>query len=261
MKTKTARLIVASSFALGLLATTGCPPPWPKCDKDSQCQKHDGQVMNYVCVNGTCMECATDANCKEGFICRDNACVPKPECTTDAECTGGLVCRNEKCVPECTTNSECAEGMMCKDQRCVPAVECTTNADCGEGKECTPEGKCVVATPKCSLETVYFDFNSFTLTQEARTTLDNDAQCIKEGPSGDVTLEGNADERGTEEYNLALGEKRANAVEKYLINLGVDGSRLKTVSYGEERPVCTEHNETCWSQNRRVDLKLAAPGL
>lgn len=261
MKTKTTRLLIASSFALVLLSTAGCPPPWPKCEKDSHCEKNDnGEVMNYVCVNGQCRECATDANCQEGFICRENACVPKPECTSDAECTGGLVCRNEKCVPECTTNSDCSTGMMCKDQRCVPAVECTSNADCEEGKECSPEGKCVQAAPKCTVDTVYFDFNSFSLTSEARTTLEADAQCLEQR-QGPVTLEGFADERGTEEYNLALGEKRANSVKKYLTTLGVDSSRLKTVSYGEERPVCTTPDEDCWAQNRRVEFELAEPGL
>ena len=71
-----------------------------------------------------------------------------------------------------------------------------------------------------------------------------------------VTIEGHADERGTNEYNLALGERRANAVSDYLGSLGVAGDRLRTISYGEERPVCTESDESCWSQNRRAHMVI-----
>ena len=69
-----------------------------------------------------------------------------------------------------------------------------------------------------------------------------------------MTIEGHADSRGTNEYNLALGERRANAVRDYLSSLGVAGTRVRTISYGEERPVCTEEAESCWSQNRRVHM-------
>ena len=71
-----------------------------------------------------------------------------------------------------------------------------------------------------------------------------------------MTIEGHADERGTNEYNLALGDKRANAVRDYLTSLGVDAGRLRTLSYGEERPVCTESEESCWSQNRRGHMVI-----
>ena len=70
-----------------------------------------------------------------------------------------------------------------------------------------------------------------------------------------VTIEGNADERGTEDWNLALGDKRATAVENYLEQLGVSKAQLKTVSYGKDRPLCSQHNEECWAKNRRAALK------
>ncbi|RMG19461.1 MAG: peptidoglycan-associated lipoprotein Pal [Deltaproteobacteria bacterium] len=256
---KTARLFTLASVLFAALALSGCKPPWPKCENDDQCKERDGQEMNYVCVNGTCKECGQDGDCQEGFVCRDNACVPKPECYTNADCTGGLVCRNEKCVPECTASSDCAEGMKCEGNRCVPDVDCTSDADCAEGEECTPDGRCVAATPDCTVETVYFDFDSSDLTPEARSILQSNAECLN-ALGQNVVLEGHCDERGTEEYNLQLGERRANAVKKYLVSLGVDPSRIKTVSYGEERPADPGHDEAAWARNRRVEFVLSGPG-
>ena len=256
---KTAHLFALGSVLFGVLALSGCKPPWPKCENDDHCKEHDGQTMNFVCVNGTCKECGEDGDCQEGFICRDNTCVPKPECYTDGDCTGGLVCRDEKCVPECTASSDCASGMKCEGNRCVPDVDCTSDADCGEGEECTPDGQCVTKAPDCTIETVYFDFDSSDLTEEARSLLQANAECIQ-ALGVDVVLEGHCDERGTEEYNLQLGERRANAVKKYLVSLGVDPSRLKTVSYGEERPADPGHDEAAWARNRRVEFVTSSPG-
>lgn len=101
---------------------------------------------------------------------------------------------------------------------------------------------------------VYFDFDKSDLKPEARDNLASDAQILKQHPEFDLTIAGHCDERGTNEYNLALGERRANAAKDYLVSLGVDAARLKTISYGEERPVCTDHNESCWWRNRRAHL-------
>ena len=84
--------------------------------------------------------------------------------------------------------------------------------------------------------------------------LDQAAKCMKEAPQVKVVVEGHGDERGTQEYNLALGEKRANAVKGYLKNLGVDNNRLGTRSKGENEPLCNESNESCWATNRRVQF-------
>ncbi len=73
-----------------------------------------------------------------------------------------------------------------------------------------------------------------------------------------ILIEGHCDERGTGSYNLALGDRRANAAKEYLVSLGIDGSRIKTVSYGKERPFCTDSNESCWQQNRRAHLVITA---
>ncbi|MBE7637967.1 peptidoglycan-associated lipoprotein Pal [Sneathiella sp. P13V-1] len=98
---------------------------------------------------------------------------------------------------------------------------------------------------------VFFGFDKYNLTAEARSTAQRQAAWLKANPTVTVTIEGHADERGTREYNLALGERRATAVKNYLVTLGVSSSRVATISYGKERPVALGHNEEAWSQNRR----------
>ena len=101
---------------------------------------------------------------------------------------------------------------------------------------------------------VYFEFEKFDLTPESRALLLAHAENMK-GSSMSVRLEGHADERGSREYNMALGEKRANAVRDFLALQGVSAGSLESVSYGEERPVATGHDDSSWSQNRRVEIK------
>ena len=99
---------------------------------------------------------------------------------------------------------------------------------------------------------VFFDFNSAVLTAEAQQTLTQQSAWLRNHPEKNVTLEGHCDERGTREYNLALGDRRANAAKNYLITLGIGASRISTISYGKERPAVEGHNEWAWSQNRRT---------
>jgi peptidoglycan-associated lipoprotein len=101
---------------------------------------------------------------------------------------------------------------------------------------------------------VFFEYDEISLSEETRDRLARNAELLKAQPTFQVTIEGHADERGTNEYNLALGDRRANAVRDYLGSLGVDGGRLRIITYGEERPVCTESSESCWSQNRRAHM-------
>jgi len=106
------------------------------------------------------------------------------------------------------------------------------------------------------LADVHFDFDKAEIREADRTVLAKDAELLKKYDFLTVTVEGNCDERGTVEYNLALGERRARAAHDYLVDLGVAAARLKTVSYGKETPVCTEHNEACWQSNRRAHLRV-----
>ena len=100
-------------------------------------------------------------------------------------------------------------------------------------------------------DTVHFDYDKYDVTEQGRTTLQRQAQWLERYSQVRVTIEGHCDERGTREFNLALGARRANAVKEYLVSVGVPSSRVDTISYGKERPICTESDESCWEQNRR----------
>lgn len=116
------------------------------------------------------------------------------------------------------------------------------------------------ATPESSpLKDIQFDFDSYDIRAEARETLKANAAWLKQHMSVRVEIEGHCDERGTNEYNLALGAKRSQAAKDYLVTLGIQGDRISMISYGEEIPVCKEHNEACWAKNRR-DRFVLVPG-
>jgi len=107
---------------------------------------------------------------------------------------------------------------------------------------------------KPSSNSVYFAFDSSDLDAAARATLDGYAEWLNANASNNITIEGNCDERGSREYNLALGQRRADSIRDYLSSRGVNASRVDTVSFGEERPVCQGTGEACWAQNRRGDI-------
>jgi len=105
-----------------------------------------------------------------------------------------------------------------------------------------------------SLQTVYFDYDDSTLRPDAREALRKNATYLKSNRDVAVEVQGNCDERGTEEYNLALGKRRAEAAKSYLVDLGVNSARVATVSFGEEKPVAMGHDEASWAKNRRTDF-------
>jgi peptidoglycan-associated lipoprotein len=110
-----------------------------------------------------------------------------------------------------------------------------------------------------SINDVFFAYDDHSLSAEARSTLSGNASYLKEMSAVRVTIEGHCDERGTTEYNLALGQRRADAARNYLVDLGIDGSRMSTISYGEERPFEPGHDETAYAQNRRAHFKVNNP--
>ena len=108
------------------------------------------------------------------------------------------------------------------------------------------------------LQDVYFNFDSAALSDAARATLKGNADWLKANPAARAQIEGHCDERGTAEYNMALGAKRAQSAMDYLVTLGIAANRLSTISYGEEIPVCKESNESCWVKNRRARFVVTA---
>jgi peptidoglycan-associated lipoprotein len=115
-----------------------------------------------------------------------------------------------------------------------------------------PEPKEFRAIPE--LKPIYFDFDKYDIRPGDAKILDTNAGWLKQNAAQLVLIEGHCDERGTNEYNLALGERRAKATMNYLVSQGVQASRITVISYGEERPVCTEKNEACWAKNRRAQF-------
>jgi peptidoglycan-associated lipoprotein len=112
---------------------------------------------------------------------------------------------------------------------------------------------------ECGMMRVHFEFNQADLEADDTGKLQRMGRCLKAERALHITIEGNADERGTDEWNLALGDRRASAVENYLERLGVSTAQLKRVTYGKDRPLCTQHNEECWAKNRRAALNTRSP--
>jgi peptidoglycan-associated lipoprotein len=105
-------------------------------------------------------------------------------------------------------------------------------------------------------ENIHFDFDKYVLTPQAMMILDDKAAYLREHPGVRVLVEGHCDDRGSNEYNLALGDRRANSAKDYLVKSGVAEGRITTISYGEEQPLCRQQNESCWSRNRRDQFSV-----
>jgi len=122
-----------------------------------------------------------------------------------------------------------------------------------EARECAERDRAAAEAARLKdVSRIYFDFDRAELSAEAREILSKVAQLLKASPRKSLAIEGNCDDRGTNEYNLALGQQRADAAARYLQNLGIERKRIKTISYGEERPLCSEATEACWHKNRNA---------
>jgi peptidoglycan-associated lipoprotein len=116
------------------------------------------------------------------------------------------------------------------------------------------EAKERAAAREEGLQPIYFDFDKSFVRDDARSVMKANADWLKANPKVKVRIEGNCDERGTIEYNQALGQRRAASAKKYLTDMGISASRISLISYGKEKPVCKQGNEDCWQKNRRDDL-------
>jgi peptidoglycan-associated lipoprotein len=220
------RTSIFAALAFAALSTA-CPSP-PKngeCKTSKDCEDQAG--FGKVCVSGQCVECAVDADCKEGFACKANKCEPKPAPAPVAAAP-------------------------------APRPDCVADADCGSGKACQG-GTCVSAVdPACAdaaAFVVQFGFDQSAITGDAAATLKRLAACLAKAPARRLQVDGHCDDRGTTEYNLALGKKRSEAVKRYLADLGVGGT-IDTNTFGKEQPLCREATESCWARNRRAEPKL-----
>jgi Cys-rich repeat protein len=131
---------------------------------------------------------------------------------------------------------------------------CSTDAQCGTGERCDA-GRCAPATDSCGMVRVRFAFDSAQLDAAAMKGLRDDADCLSRRKPAALLIEGHCDERGTAQYNIALGARRADAVRKYLADLGVK-TKFDTVSFGKELPVAQGSSESAWAENRRAEMRL-----
>ena len=249
-------ILVLFTFSSMLLFLAGCPPKYPKCDNDEHCKEKE------YCVKGLCQQCRDTKDCPAGQMCNKGRCDPIPGyCESSAQCPAGQACVNNRCGP-CSSDAECGGQARCVNGKCLQPGQCATDEDCPENHECQ-NGSCVAPPPQtvggtdpCSkmgltpLPTVYFDFDEFVLSSESTRALQDAINCLKKVSGRKVRLEGHCDPRGTEEYNLALGDRRARSVYRYLLRLGAPRSVMRTVSKGKLE--ATGYDESGWRKDRKV---------
>ncbi len=216
MRTTWTRMISAGGIlalgALSLGGLAGCGPEYPNCDNDEDC--HEGEF----CVNGLCQQCREDTDCGPGQQCSGGACEAIPG--------------------YCTSTSDCGPNEECQNNRCTPV----------ETASFTPTPDPPAA--QCSFEPIYFGFDEDDLDQAARSVIQQNLSCMQERGATSAHLTGHADPRGTEEYNLALGDRRARSVARYLESLG--GADVTHSSMGEE--MARGSDEGSWRRDRKVEF-------
>jgi peptidoglycan-associated lipoprotein len=216
----------------------GCPGvEYPNCRGDQDCRQR-----REVCVNGRCQQCRATADCPAEHTCLRNRCV------------AGL--------NACEGDNDCLTTQRCENHRCVPRTECDPDRACPSGRACV-SGRCVVEQEApdpednrgrlCQFAPIQFGFDSEELSAEAREALARASECLGREANSRYVLIGRTDPRGSAEYNLTLGERRARAVQRYLTALGVAEARLAVSSEGMEGAVGTD--EPSWARDRRVDFR------
>jgi peptidoglycan-associated lipoprotein len=232
----------------GLLSAS-CKPDYPSCETDKECHQKE------FCVANKCQQCRDSNDCTAGSACNTGRCEPiAGYCRSKADCPANQECIANRCKA-CVSDKECPGG-HCVAGACTTKKPCKTENDCAQNEDCV-NGFCTTekAPPpppkECALEAVFFDFNESALTTEATAALARDADCLKKVGRA-ATLVGHTDPRGTQEYNLALSEKRAQSVRDHLGRLGLDGTKLSILPRGSLDAKGTD--EPSWAQDRRVDF-------
>jgi peptidoglycan-associated lipoprotein len=242
-------LRLAGLILLAGVAGLGCKPDYPSCETDKDCKEKE------FCVANKCQQCRTSTDCPTGTACNAGKCEAIPGyCRSKADCPANQECLSNKCRA-CASDKECpggfcVKGLCSKKKACKTENDCAQNEDCVDGF-CTTEKAPAPPPKQCTLDAVYFDFNESALTTEATAALARDADCLKQVGRA-VTLVGHTDPRGTQEYNLALSERRAQSVRDHLGRLGVDGTKLSILPRGSLDAKGTD--EPSWAQDRRVDF-------
>jgi peptidoglycan-associated lipoprotein len=231
-------------------SVAGCDPDYPSCETDKNCHAKE------FCVNAKCQQCRDSNDCPAGNACKAGKCEAIPGyCRSKADCPANQECIASKCKA-CANDKECAGGQHCVKGTCTAKKPCKTDNDCPQDEDCVQgfcsKEKAPAAPPaQCTLDAVFFDFNESALTTEATAVLARDAECLKK-VARPAQMIGHTDPRGTQEYNLALSEKRAQSVRDHLGRLGVEGNQLSVLPRGSLDAKGTD--EPSWAQDRRVDF-------
>jgi peptidoglycan-associated lipoprotein len=212
------------------------PPKYPACENDDHCKD-----KKEFCVNKLCQQCRDSKDCKPGESCKAGRCEPnKTACTDDTQCPDGQSCIDGFCKP-CVDDGQCGPGGKCNGGKCARA-----------SSEIDPNGNTPPPT-QCTCDVIYFDFNESNLSNEATSGIEKNAECMKKVGTRAVGLAGYTDPRGTEEYNLALSDKRAQSVKDRMVRLGVDAGRLRIVPKGETEAMGAD--ERGWAKDRKVECQ------
>ncbi len=248
------RLATLLSLVCLSLVFTGCPdkkPKFPNCKTDKDCK--DGQH----CFQKHCSECSEDSHCEEFETCNGGSCILKDGmCESNDDCTAGQICEDNQCTA-CESDSQCGPDARCSNGACLERGSCNEDEDCADDEDCIG-GTCQragrLAPPEltCNLESVYFGFDEFSISEDSKDSLQETSICIQQGDQRNVFVEGHTDELGTDEYNIALSEKRGRSVADFLARLGIDPARLRVIPKGETEATGT--NDDSRSKDRRVDF-------
>lgn len=264
-------VLFASVLGLGLTLSACKKPQYPACKKDKHCKVDLGEK----CVDGSCQNCTTDADCAgkgAASVCHEFRCQDPTQidqaggagggselggpCTQTLDCVGGYVCTAGACS-QCSDDIECSPSTCNFDTgRCAAGGQCQTDDQCPmdeicDGGMCIFSGTGPTGTGPCGLEAVYFAFDSDKLTPKSEEELKGLASCIAEN-NQQVYLEAHADNVGTEEYNILLTEKRGNGVKAFLTDNGAPAELLQVIAKGNlEASGATESER---SKDRRVQF-------
>jgi peptidoglycan-associated lipoprotein len=180
---------------------------------------------------------------------------------TGSRCFTVLVCFAMllSLVAGCASKTKPVEDAAAPPAPAAPATTDVSRQPTPLGVESQPlqSGPVADLQEVAGLERIHFAYNQFTLEDAARGTLEKNAVYLRNHAQEKIVIEGHCDERGSDEYNLALGERRAQAAKNYLVSLGIPADRLSILSYGEEKPLVAASNEEAWAQNRRAEFKVA----
>jgi peptidoglycan-associated lipoprotein len=227
-----------------VVATFACQrvPPSGHCTSDEQCARASSGPR---CIDARCQQCATNGDCAEGFRCAQSRCLRgEIGCLSDRDCLPSHACLDRRCTPrpECDSAHPCPAERRCDTGVCVAVVG-----------ELSPQ----VSSPNgaCEFEAPLFAFNDSSLDEQARRALQRDAACLLRSSADRFVLVGRGDPRGTPDYNIQLGERRARVVARFLESLGVSSGCLQVVAAPDHG---AGTDEASWRLDRRVDIERAA---